>query len=158
MNKNEAETVIKDTIIFANKEIKKTKKRYLTILLVIGLILAAIVLYFILKPVSVTYAKSDMFTEEDLKNAVECVKQDFQSLQGCKLFSLAYNGDARSLREKESQPQNGLQYDEYIVIDSVFLSPLSGGGAWNKASIYTWCWILGRKTGGEWIVISRGYT
>ncbi len=157
MNKNEAEAVIKDTIVFANKEIKKTKKKYLTVLLAIGLILIAIVLYFVLKPVSVTYSESDIFTEEDLKKAVECVKKDFQSLQGCKLYSLAYNGDVRSLRETEYQLKHEPQYDEYIVIDSVFLSPLSGGGAWSRASIYTWLWILGRNTGGEWIVIDRGY-
>lgn len=49
------------------------------------------------------------------------------------------------------------QYEEYIVIDSAFRSPIFGGGGWSAARIYTWNWILGRNAGGEWVVIDKGY-
>lgn len=157
MNKDEAEVVIKDTIDYANKEIRKTKKKFRTVLLAIVLVFVAVVVFFSVKPVSLKYTKSDLFTEEDVKSAMECVKIDFKSLHGCKLFSLTYNGDAKSLRETEYRLKNGPQYDEYIVIDSAFLSPLFGVSSWNNGEIYTWGWILGRNAGGEWIVIDRGY-
>ena len=156
MNKGEAEVVIKDTIDYANKEIKKTKKKYRTILLAIVLVLVAVVLFLALKPVSLNYGEGDLFTEDDIKSAMECVMEDFKSLQGCKLFSLTYPGDAKSLREKEYQTKYGPQYDEYIVIHSLFLPPFSSGGAWQRG-FYTWDWILGRNDNGKWTVISRGY-
>ena len=160
MNKNEAETVIKDTIEYANHEIKKTKKKYrliiFAIVIAVALTIAGIVLFWALKPVSVNISESDIFTEEDINRAIECVKEDFKSLHGCKLYSLSYTGDTLSLREKEYQLEYGSKYDEYIVIKSVFLSPIFGGGAWNAGSIYDWYWILGRNTGGEWVVIDKG--
>ncbi len=123
----------------------------------IGLVLAAALLYLILRPVSVTYADSEIFTEEDLRKAVECVRKDFQAFRGCRRYSLSYNGDAKSLREAGYQRKYGRQYDEYIVIDSVFRSPVFGGGTWTGNTIYTWIWILDRNAGGEWTVIDRGW-
>lgn len=137
-------------------EIKRNRKRIFRILIVIGLTLATALMFFMFKPVSLHYVESDLFTETDIKGAMECVKADFQSLEGCKLLSLHYNGDINSLREMMYQKVLGHQYDECIVIDSAFLSPLSGRRAWDHL-VYTWSWILGRNAGGEWVVISRGY-
>ena len=156
MDRNEAENVIKNTIEYANREIKKSKIRYRLIIAAIAFVILGFILFMALKPISVNISDSDIFTEEDINKAVECVKVDFASLQGCKLFSLSYNGDTHSLREKEYQLKQGSEYDEYIVIDSVFLSPIFGGGAWNACRIYSWSWILGRYVDGEWVVIDRG--
>ena len=133
------------------------KRRLAAALTVTVLALAAIVGYISLKPVSVSYSDSDIFSEEALQSAVACVKEDFKALKGCKLFALSYNGDETTLRETERQLRHGSPYDEYIVIDSKFLSPVFGGGGWNARRIYTWNWILGRSVGGEWVVIDRGY-
>lgn len=47
MNKNEAEKIIKDTIEYANEEIKRSKKKYLKLSLIIfGILIFLIVLYF----------------------------------------------------------------------------------------------------------------
>ena len=48
MNKDEAEEVLKDTIIYANAEIKKRKKRYLKIFLIIFGILALLIIAYLL--------------------------------------------------------------------------------------------------------------
>lgn len=157
MNKDEAEVVIKDTIDYANNEIKRTKKKFRRILLIILLVLASFVLYFALKPVSYKYAESDLFSEDDIRSAMDCVKTDFKSLHGCKLFSLSYYGDAKTYQEIDRRERQGPQYDEYIVISSVFLSPLTGISSWNNGEIYTWDWILGRNANGEWVVIDKGY-
>ena len=66
MNKDEAEVVIRDTIDYANREIKKTKKKYRTILFAIVLALVAALLFLAMKPVSLNYGESDLFTEESL--------------------------------------------------------------------------------------------
>ena len=47
MNKNEAEKIIKDTIEYANEEIKKSKRKYLKLsLIVFGILIFLIGLYF----------------------------------------------------------------------------------------------------------------
>lgn len=157
MNKDEAEETVKGAVAYAGRETESTKKRFRSVISVTALVLAAVILFFAVKPVSCKYAESDLYTQNDIKTAMDCVKTDFKSLHGCRLFSLSYSGDAKSLRETEYRMKHGPQYDGYIVIDSVFLSPLSGAGAWNNGEIYTWSWTLGRNTGGEWTVIDRGY-
>lgn len=104
-----------------------------------------------------SYKSSDIYSQEEIKSAVECVKDDFKSLHGCKLYSLSYAGDEQTQRETERQLRHESQYEEYIVIDSAFRSPIFGGGGWSAARIYTWNWILGRNAGGEWVVIDKGY-
>lgn len=121
------------------------------------LILAAIAIILSVKPVAVDYKSSDIYSQEEIKNAVECVMDDFKSLHGCKLFSLSYAGDEQIRRETERQLRQENRYEEYIVIDSAFRSPILGGGGWSAARIYTWGWILGRNVGGEWVVIDKGY-
>ena len=137
---------------------KKTFPKMLVMIIAAAmLILAAVVIVMSIKPVTVNYKSSDIYSEEEIKAAVQCVKDDFKSLQGCKLYSLSYAGDEQVQRETERQLRQESQFEEYIVIDSAFRSPINGGGAWNAASIYTWNWILGRNAGEEWVVIDKGY-
>lgn len=138
---------------------KKTKVT-LTVLGAVVLVLAIAATVWFTRPVSVDYGESDIYTSQEIASAVDCVKADFVSfsLQGCRLFSLSYAGDQKSLRETETQFRYGRRpYDEFIVIDSAFLSPLFGGGGWNNGSMYYWSWILGRKAGGSWVVVDKGY-
>ena len=133
------------------------KKIVITIIAAVVLILSAIAIILSVKPVTVDYKSSEIYSQEEIKSAVECVKDDFKSLHGCKLYSLSYAGDEQVQRETERQLRQDSQYEEYIVIDSAFRSPIFGGGAWSAARIYTWGWILGRNAGGEWVVIDKGY-
>ena len=141
------------------KKVKKklSKKRALTIITAVVLTLAAVIVFMSVKPITVDYKNSDIYSQEEIKSAVECVKDDFKSLHGCKLYSLSYAGDEQVQRETAYRLERESQYEEYILIDSVFRSPIFGGGGWNSDDIYTWHWILGRNAGGEWVVIDKGY-
>ena len=126
------------------------------IIFAVVLTLSAVVAFVALKPVTVEYGSSEIYSQEEIKRAVECVKDDFRSFRGCKLFSLSYAGDERVQREAERQLRQGSRYEEFMVIHAAFLSPIFGGGAWNAAFMYPWDWILGRNAGGDWAVIGKG--
>lgn len=104
-------------------------------------------------PVKKDPGYSNIYEAGEISDAVDEVEKKFAEFKGCKLFALKYAGDEESARENESVEN----YDETIVIDSVFLSPLFGGGAWNAHSIYTWHFILARTYGGEWQIVNYGY-
>ena len=129
------------------------KKKLLIVAAVVVLLLAvgAGVLY--LKPVQIDLGQSELYTEDERQAAVDAVKEKFKELDGCKLFRLSYAGDEDSLKEFDYDEQ----YDEALVINSVFLSPLTSRGAWNAHEIYTWHFLLMRKDGGEWTLLTYGY-
>ena len=141
------------------KKVKKklSKKKAISIITAVVLTLVAVIVFALVKPITVNYGSSDIYSQKEIQSAVKCVKDDFKSLHGCKLYSLSYSGDKQVQREIEYRLECGSPYEEYILIDSVFRSPLFGGGGWNPADIYTWHWILGRNAGGEWEVVGKGY-
>ena len=96
---------------------------------------------------------SKIYTADEILSAEKAVKEKFKDLNGCKLFALTYAGDEASLSEYDYSED----YDQAIVINSVFLSPLFGGGAWNAHEIYTWHFLLMRSQGGEWKLLTYGY-
>ncbi len=129
------------------------KKKLLIAAAVVVLLLAAALGVVCLKPVSVDLGRSDLYSEADRQAAVDAVKAKFRELDGCRLFKLSYAGDEDSLKEFDYDDH----YDEAIVINSVFLSPLTSRGAWNAHEIYTWHFILMRETGGDWVLLTYGY-
>ncbi len=112
------------------------------------------------KGVAVDYGSSEIHSVEELERAVAVVKADFAELAGCTLYSLKYAGDERSRMELE-EANKGLAPDERYtacaVFDSVFRSPVAGGGAWEPNERYYWSWILVKTGDGNWIVLTRGY-
>ena len=113
---------------------------------------------YLFKPsISVNLGKSELFSDNDLKDAVEVIKNEFSNLEGCTLHSLSFAGDGQCQKEAESQISSGTTYDEYVVFDSSFRSPKIGYGAWTANTEYTWSWILGRNKTGTWELITYGY-
>ena len=110
--------------------------------------------------VAVDLGASGIYPAEELEQAVAVVKADFAELAGCTLYSLKYAGDERSRQELE-EANKGLAPDERYtacaVFDSVFRSPVAGGGAWEADELYYWSWILVKTGDGNWIVLTRGY-
>ena len=120
---------------------------------VIVLLLAAGAGVLYLKPVQIDLGRSELYEEAEIQAAVDAVKEKFKAFDGCKLFKLSYAGDEESRKEFDYDDQ----YDEAIVINSVFLSPLTSRGAWEAREIYTWHFILMRKNGGAWTLLTYGY-
>ena len=112
------------------------------------------------RPLSVDYGTSQMHSVEEMELAVAAVKADFAQMEGCKLYSLKYAGDERCRQELEYANKELSQEERYtdcIVFDSIFRSPVAGGGAWEPNKLYRWSWILAKKGNGAWIVINKGY-
>ena len=129
------------------------KKKLLIAAAAAALLLAAAVGFVWFRPVSVDLGRSELYSEAERQAAVDTVREKFKELDGCRLFRLRYAGDDDSLREFDYSEQ----YDEAIVINSVFLSPLTSRGSWEAHEIYTWHFILMRQTGGEWVLLTYGY-
>ena len=110
--------------------------------------------------VTVDYRTSKLYSAEELDKAVAAVKADFANLAGCKLISLKFAGDDRCKQELEYANKDRAEEAHYtacIVFDSVFRSPVAGGGAWEPNELYRWSWILVKTGDGTWIVINKGY-
>ncbi len=121
---------------------------------------AVLVMLAVFRPVDVDYGTSELYSQEDMDAAVRVIRQKFAGMRGCKLYSLRYASDERCLRELESrrgEAPDGTAYTDCIVFDSVFRSPLAGGGAWNRGELYTWSWTLVRTDGGPWKLLTWGY-
>lgn len=106
--------------------------------------------------VTVSYGNSTVYSKEEIDLAVQAVQEDFKKMNGCKLFSLSYAGDKRSI-EDLSYINEFAPYDDCLVFNSEFRSPLLGGGAWEANTVYKWTWYLGRTDNGKWEVVQKGY-
>ena len=157
----QAETAAEAAPLKAVKK-KLTSKKILiaacAVLATVLLVFAGIML-FDSRPVTTVYhdgSESTIYTDDQIAAAADAVEASFKTMDGCKLYSLTYAGDERSRQELAYINQFG-DYDQCIVFDSVFRSPLFGGGGWTAHEIYTWNWYLGRTNGGEWEVVQKGY-
>ena len=147
------------------KAVKKKllKKRLLIALCaVLGTLIVgfAAFLFFDSRPVThaifFDWTDSDIYPNDVIVAAGDALVKDFETMEGCKLYSYTYAGDEKSTENLAYINEFG-HYDQCIVFESVFRSPLFGGGAWEAHEIYTWTWYLGRAYGGEWEVVQKGY-
>ena len=103
--------------------------------------------------VGTDYGTSEIFTKKEIKSAIDKVKENFNDFDGCKVLSLSYAGDDKSIEELKYWNN----YDEIIVINSVFLSPIIKKNHWSPFEIYTWKFILAKNNYNSWEIISCGY-
>ncbi|WP_010248775.1 DUF4829 domain-containing protein [Acetivibrio cellulolyticus] len=115
--------------------------------------------------VSISVEKSTKFSEEEINNAINCVKEKFKDFEGCKLTKLWYDDDTSNsfidgYLKNGRGSVNGAKAENVIVLLSNFDVDSSGGdGSLNPNSTYTgWNWILIRKsTSDNWKVDDWGY-
>ena len=87
--------------VVANHEKKVKKKRLLTIavsVLTVILIFTCINLW----PASIDYGSSEIYSREDMNDAIALIKDKFYSWEGCKLYSIYYTDDSFCQRELTS--------------------------------------------------------
>ena len=112
--------------------------------------------------VDIDYGASDLYSREELEEAVIQIKCQFASWEGCELHSIRYAGDACSseenlqwMNELGGEDQNYVQVAEFLMD---FHSPVEGGGAWNADAEYTdYQWWLARTEDGGWEIMTMGY-
>ena len=96
--------------------------------------------------VSEGFVKSEVYSEDEIKDAMEVVKKKFQrDFKGCTLTDLWYGENISGESEEEWAKQYNA--DEAIVLFSSFGVDSSGGdGSLNPNSTYSdWKWILVRN-------------
>ena len=100
---------------------------------------------------------SNMYSQNEIDDAIKVIVDEFQGWKGCTLTSIYYGGDELSKAHQEWADRNDA--DEVIVLLSSFDVDESGGdGSLNPNSTYDdWMWILVRKNGGQWMHIDHGY-
>ena len=115
--------------------------------------------------VKIDYGKSSVYSEEDMNAAIEVIKKQFSSFEGCELHSLSYKSDEECnnddniawMNDLEKANDNKEVFTQCIAFDSSFRSPKKGGGAWEANEEYTWSWWLARSEGGKWKLMTWGY-
>lgn len=108
--------------------------------------------------VKVLEYKSDIYSEEEIEEAIEVVKKCFRlEFSGCTLTEITYAGDDKISSYEDWATRN--DGDEVIVLISSFDVDASGGdGSLNPNSTYSnWSWILVRKNGENWQHVDHGY-
>ena len=104
------------------------------------------------------------YSKEEIDSAIEIIKKQFTSFEGCELHSLSYMPDEECNNADNIEWMNNLRTDDNkeaftqcIAFESSFRSPEKGGGAWEANEEYTWSWWLARSEGGEWNLMTWGY-
>jgi phosphopantetheinyl transferase len=119
-----------------------------------GLTLEEAVLHFgALPEVSIDYGTSEIYSEDEIKEAMIKIKCDFAGWEGCELHSLRYAGDESNTEENIewlNSINEDANYTEVAEFLTDFHSPLEGEGAWNLDSEYTdYQWWLGHTEDGK---------
>ncbi len=148
----------KDGVISRHSR-KLRRRKILTIISSVVLTLIIVFTCISLWPASIDYGTSDIYSRQDMNEAIDLIKEEFYSWDGCKLYSINYTDDNFCQRELEycnTLAKEGVTYDECIVFRMQFRSPVFGGGAWNTNFRYDWSWYLARTEGGEWELLTWG--
>ena len=129
---------------------------------VLAILYARIIGYqYNLRPLKIHYGYSENHSREEIETAFNLVLEDFTAMKadGCKMLELEYAGDEVSYNEllTRNAYQSGVPYRDCIVVNSRFISPLNGGGAWSRHTLYSWQWIIMEDYWGNWKILSRGY-
>ena len=111
---------------------------------------------------SVDLGSSELYTQEDLHDAVQAIEKEFASFEGCELHSIRYAGDTSCTEENlrwmnELNPDAGYTQVAEFLMD--FHSPAEDGpNAWEPDTEYTdYQWWLARSASGAWEVLTWGY-
>ena len=152
----------KNGIIERHEKVEKKKSRRRIILVsVLSVLLSCAIIFTCvnLKPATIDYGTSDVYSQADMDSAINQIKDTFSKWEGCKLYSISYTDDGLCERELDycnTLADDGVVYDQCIVFRTSFRSPIFGGGAWNANFKYDWSWYLARTNNGEWELLTWG--
>lgn len=115
------------------------------------------------KDVVIDYGSSDIYEKSDMDEAIELIKKEFATWEGCELHSISYTSD-ESNNEENIAWLNRLEgktpaFTQCMQFVSSFHSPKAEtGGPWTPDKEYTkWQWWLARSDGGKWTLVTWGY-
>lgn len=107
------------------------------------------------------YGQSELYSTDDMDEAIEQIFDTIGSWDGCELHSVRYAGDDKVTEENlrwMNQLGHGKDYADVISFYTDFHSPVEGGGAWEPDTEYNdYEWWLARTEGGAWELLTWGY-
>lgn len=103
---------------------------------------------------NIVYGESEMYSEEDIADAVDVVIDEIISYGNCNIKSVRYLSDEESRKEREKDNTGG----DYIVLISEFSTNLSNDreSELEPDCDYIRTWTLNRTNAGKWKIV--GYT
>ena len=117
--------------------------------------------------VKIVYGISEIYSREDMDEAITIIKEVFKKWEGCELHSIRYTDDDYCNTEENIKWMNELakargfdgDFTQCIGFFSDFHSPkYDNQTTFNTDSEYTnWSWYLARKDSGNWHLITFGY-
>ena len=127
----------------------------------LGILLSITIVFvaFCVRPVVIEYGVSEMYVQPEMDAAIAVIRDQFDTFEGCRLFSIRYTDDdfcQRELPYCNTLAPDGITYDACIVFRTEFRSPIFGGGAWDANQIYDWSWYLARSGNGSWELLTWG--
>ena len=88
--------------------------------------------------VTIDYGESELYTKEELDDAIAVIEAEFSTWEGCELHSLTYGGDdacseenvawMNELRDEETSPE---PFTQCVLFESSFHSPVEQRDAWD---------------------------
>ena len=99
------------------------------------------------------YDKSEIYSKEEIREAMDVVFNEFSDFEGAVLLKLEYDEEFSNKQMKFNTGQYNC--DEAIVLRSKFLSLVKAEE--KKWNIVKWDWILVRNEGENWEFKSCGY-
>ena len=111
--------------------------------------------------VDIDLASSDLYSGDDRQEAVNLIRAEFDTWDGCVLHSLLYAGDECNSEDNikwMNELNPGQDYTQCMEFLSSFHSPVENAGAWDPDTEYEdYQWWLARANSGSWELISWGY-
>ena len=111
--------------------------------------------------VAIDLSGSELYTEEDLYDAMLAVKCQFAAWDGCELYAIRYAGDEAASEENLAWLNSlagDAEYVQAVELLMDFHTAKDIQGAWEPEHEYTaYQWWLARTADGGWEIVSTGY-
>ena len=102
------------------------------------------------------WTPSEIYTDEEIKAAIDTVCTDFRHWKGCTLDTITYAGDDVSVAYADWAER--YECDQTLVLVSSFSTNGNPEEPLEKNETYdNYKWILVRKDGGNWSHVDNGY-
>lgn len=111
--------------------------------------------------VKIDYGKSSLYTIDDMDKAIDLIKKEFNTWDGCKMHTISYAGDDFCTKENIDwmNDLNGKnKFTQCIAFKSNFHSPKKTSEGLEPDMEYTnFEWWLARSDNGSWKLMTWGY-
>ena len=111
--------------------------------------------------VEIDYGTSEIYTKDDMDEAITQIRKVFADFAGCELHNIRYTSDDCNSEENikwMNELREDQEYTECIKFLSDFHTPAENSGAFEPDHEYTdYEWYLARSEGSSWEVLSYGY-